>query len=125
MEGGERGQGMELETEKENLLGQRSFPSLRTAFPVQAQESGELQPIAAEGFRGIFTASLIQNFVSYTNSSKHRQPLFVRFLFPSLYYYPLLLFHNTAAGNPKEEGGGGEEGKHLQCACPSFILGSL
>lgn len=51
--GGERGQGMKLETEKENLLGQRSFPSLRTAFPVQAQESGELQPIAAEGFRGI------------------------------------------------------------------------
>lgn len=53
MEGGERGQGMKLETEKENLLGQRSFPSLRTAFPVQAQESGELQPIATEGFRGI------------------------------------------------------------------------
>lgn len=77
------------------------------------------------GIRRDFTASLVQNFVSYTNSSKHRQPLFVRPLFPSLYYYPLLLFHNTAAGNPEEEEEGGEEGKHLRCACPSFILGSL
>lgn len=37
-----------------------------------------------------FTAALVQNFVSYRNSPKQWQSLFVRFLFPSPSYYPLL-----------------------------------
>lgn len=72
-----------------DLAGEAFLPSVQPSLSKHKSQGSSSQRQLSLILRD-FTAALVQNFVSYRNSPKQWQSLFVRFLFPSLSYYPLL-----------------------------------
>lgn len=79
MERGSEG-AVERELSRLDLAGEAFLPSVQPSLSKHKSQR-QLSLIQRD-----FTAALVQNFVSYRNSPKQWQSLFVRFLFPSLSY---------------------------------------